>query len=430
VQKLQPGECVVFRRGVVERRFYWQLRYHDQDTEPVAALERRFRSLLQDAMRSAIDGASAIGTFLSGGTDSSTVTALLTELTGEPARTYSIGFAWEGFDEMKYARITARHLGSRAHEYYVTPQDIADVIPIIARAYDEPFGNDSAAPAYFCARTAREDGIKVMLAGDGGDEIFGGNTRYAKQKIFEAYGLIPRSLRRGLIEPVVFALPGRDRIPPLRKATSYIRQASVPLPERLETYNFLNRSPLAEVFEPDFLATVDVGEPLRMLREVYERTASTSPINRMMHLDLKLTLADNDLRKVSRMCDVAGIEVRYPLLDDALVDFSGEIPASLKVKGLKLRYFFKQALKDVLAPETIAKTKHGFGMPFGLWLRNHSPLAELVHGSLDAFERRGIMRPSYIRDLRRQHDTEHATYFGIMIWVVALLECWLGARDL
>jgi len=97
---------------------------------------------------------------------------------------------------------------------------------------------------------------------------------------------------------------------------------------------------------------------------------------------------------------------------------------------LKLRYFFKRALRDVLPGETIAKTKHGFGMPFGLWLRSHAPLAEIVHGSLDAFQRRGILRPAYIADLRQQHDTVHATYFGIMIWVIALLECWLGARRL
>jgi len=430
VQKLQPGECVSFRGGSVERHFYWQLRYHDDKSASVEALKRRFQLLLKNAARNAIDGQAAIGTFLSGGTDSSTVTALLTELSGQPARTYSIGFAWAGFDEMKYARITAQHLGARAHEYYVTPQDIVEAIPIIARAYDEPFGNDSAAPAYFCAKMAREDGIKVLLAGDGGDEIFGGNTRYAKQKIFEAYGRLPRALRRGLIEPLALGFPGSDRIAPLRKLGSYIRQASVPLPDRLETYNFLHRSPLADVFEPDFLAAVDVDEPLIMLREVYSRTASNSSLNRMMHLDLKLTLADNDLRKVSRMCDVAGVEVRYPLLDDELVEFSGEIPASLKVRGLQLRYFFKQALKDVLAPETIAKTKHGFGMPFGLWLRSHAPLAELVHGNLDDFQRRGIMRPRYIQDLRRQHHTGHATYFGIMIWVIAMLECWLGARKL
>lgn len=430
VRKLQPGECVTFRAGRVERNFYWQLPYSDDESESVAELEQIFRGLLEQAARHAIDGETAIGSFLSGGTDSSTVAAMLTKVRGEPARTYSIGFAWEGFDEMGYARITARHLGARAREYYVTPQDVADAVPIIARAYDEPFGNDSAAPTYFCARMAREDGIKVLLAGDGGDEVFGGNARYAKQKLFEAYERIPRVLRRGLIEPIAFAFPGREQIAPLRKLGSYIRQASIPLPDRLESYNFLHRSPLTEVFERDFLAAVDVTEPLGMARDVYARTTSASPVNRMMHLDLKLTLADNDLRKVSRMCEVAGLEARYPLLDDELVEFSGRIPASLKVKRLQLRYFFKHALRDVLPRETIAKTKHGFGMPFGLWLRSHAPLAEVVHGSLDAFQRRGILRPAYLTDLRRQHDTGHATYFGIMIWVIAMLECWLGSRKL
>jgi asparagine synthase (glutamine-hydrolysing) len=430
VQKLRPGECVTFKNGAVERRFYWQLPYHDEGTDTIEGLERRLRLLLKDATRHTIDGERTIGTFLSGGTDSSTIATMLTELTNAPARTYSIGFASDEFDEMKYARITAQRLGARAHEYYLTPDDVVEAIPIIARAYDEPFGNDSAAPTYFCAKMAREDGVQVLLAGDGGDEIFGGNTRYAKQKVFEAYGQVPKALRRALIEPLAFSFPGNDRIAPLRKLGSYIRQASVPLPDRLETYNFLHRSPFADVFEPDFLAAIDVDEPLAMLREIYQRTDSASAVNRMMHLDLQFTLADNDLRKVSRMCDVAGIEVRYPLLDDELVEFSGEIPAALKIKGLKLRYFFKRALKDVLAPETIAKTKHGFGMPFGLWLRDHARLAELVHGSLNAFQRRGILKASYIQDLRRQHHTDHATYFGIMIWVIAMLESWLGSRKL
>ena len=429
VRKVLPGECITFRDGRVDAHFYWHLPYRDDGNEPVEALERRLHELLRDAARHSIDDTSAIGAFLSGGTDSSTVTALLTELTHQPARTYSIGFPADGFDEMNYARISARRYGAKSHEYYATPDDIVQAIPIITQAYDEPFGNDSAAPTYLCARMAREDGVQVMLAGDGGDEIFGGNVRYAKQKVFEAYAHIPSALRRGLIQPLAFA-PGSGHLPPLRKLASYIRQASIPLPDRLESYNFLHRSPLAEVFELDFLAAISQEEPIDLLRDVYGRTTSVSPVNRMMHLDLKFTLADNDLRKVTRMCDVAGIEVRYPLLDDALVEFTGEIPASLKVKGLKLRHFFKQAMKDVLPPETIAKSKHGFGMPFGLWLRNHPPLADLVFGSVADFGRRGILKPSYLEELRRQHLTGHATYFGIMIWVIAMLECWLAARDL
>jgi asparagine synthase (glutamine-hydrolysing) len=369
-----------------------------------------------------------MGAFLSGGTDSSTVAGLLSELGGRPASTYSIGFAAEGFDEMQYARITSRHFRTSAHEYYVTPQDVVDAIPIIASSYDEPFGNESAVPTYYCAKMARADGIQVMLAGDGGDEIFGGNARYARQKLFEAYGALPLALRRRLIEPLAEA--GADRIAPLRKLRSYIQQASIPLPDRLESYNFLHRSPLSAIFEPGFLADVDVDEPLALNREVYERTSSTSPVNRMMHLDLKITLADNDLRKVSRMCEVAGVEARYLLIDEALVEFAGALPASLKVRRLTLRYFFKQALKDFLAPQTIAKTKHGFGMPFGLWLRVHAPLGEVVRDSLERFRRRRIVRPDYVAELLRQHETSHATYYGVMIWVVMMLERWLAARKL
>ena len=428
VHKLRAGECLSFGNGAVVRRFYWQLRYEDEAKDSLDALKLRFRELLREATSRGIEGDAEIGAFLSGGTDSSTVAGLLTQLRGKPAKTYSIGFAAEGFDEMAYARITARHFATSAHEYYVTPQDVVNAVPVVARAYDEPFGNESAVPTYFCARMAHADGVRVMLAGDGGDEIFGGNARYAKQKLFEAYGIVPRAVRRGFIEPLALRAPGGDRFAPLRKIRSYIRQASVPLPERLESYNFLQRSPLVDVFEPEFLSGVDPAQPLTLQREIYQGALSRSPVNRMMHMDLQFTLADNDLRKVSRMCEVAGVEVRYPLIDDALVEFSGEIPPSFKVKGLKLRYFFKQALKDFLPPETLAKSKHGFGMPFGLWLRDFKPLAELAHESLDSFARRGIVKQDYVKQLLSQHETGHATYFGVMIWVIMMLERWLAIR--
>lgn len=430
VQKLQPGQCVIFRDGVAKRRFYWHMRYADRSRESMDALQARFRRLLRESTARAVDGEPEIGAFLSGGTDSSTVAGLLSELRGRPARTYSIGFRAAGFDEMEYARITARHFGADAHEYYVTAQDVADTIPRVAQAYDEPFGNASAVPTYLCARMAREDGVRVMLAGDGGDEIFGGNARYALQRVFQAYWALPAWLRGRIVEPLVLGTRDGDGIAPWRKLRSYVRQASLPLPDRLETYNFLRRTPLAEIFEPDFLGQVNPLEPLELQRAAYDGVDARSSIHRMMHLDLKFTLADNDLRKVSRMCELAGVEVRYPLLDDAIVEFSGQIPASLKVKGLKLRYFFKQAMKDFLPPETLAKAKHGFGLPFGMWLREHAALCELVHASFGAFERRGIMKPAYLRTLLREHETGHATYFGVMIWVIMMLERWLAARKL
>jgi len=284
-------------------------------------------------------------------------------------------------------------------------------------------------PTYFCAKLAAADGFKVMLAGDGGDEIFGGNARYAKQKVFEIYHQIPAVLRSGLIEPLV-NLPGLGKIPPFSKAQSYIRQANIPLPERMESYNYVYRQPLAEMFTPTFLAQIDSHQPSELLKEVYDRADSSSYINRMLHLDIKFTLADSDLRKVGAMTEAAGIDVRYPLLDDAMMDFSGEVPPDWKVKGQYLRWFFKTALKGFLPDEIINKSKHGFGLPFGLWAKEYAPLRERIEARLADLKKRNILQPAYIDLLRNEHMSGHATYFGKMIWNMMILEEWLQAKGL
>mgnify|MGYP000580747886 CR=1 FL=1 len=427
VRKLLPGQYAEWRNGRLDTGFYWHLHYDDHSPASFDSLKTRFRPILREAVARAAQG-KHVGAFLSGGTDSTTIAGTLSQITGAPVDTYSIGFEADGFDEMVYARLAAKTFATRAHEYYLKPADIVTAIPIIAAAYDEPFANESAVPTYFCAKLAHDDGVRIMLAGDGGDEIFGGNARYAKQKIFEAYGLIPSWLRASLVEPLG-RLPGMAALPPGRKLQSYLQQARVPLPDRMESYNFLQRTPLAQIFSADFLAQVAPGQPAELLREVYQRSDSSHFINRMMHLDLKFTLADNDLRKVGRMTETAGVEVRYPLLDDALLDFSGQVPVHLKVKHTRLRYFFKEALRDLLPAEIINKSKHGFGLPFGVWATNHAPLRDLVQDSLAAFERRGILQPAYLTELRRQHQGGHATYYGVMIWVVVMLEQWLARRD-
>ena len=425
VEKLLPGECAVWNRNLLERRFYWRLVYRDDNNsdDPVEKASR-FKSLLSDAVRTAADS-SQLGAFLSGGTDSSTVTGFLTRNLGQPVDTFSIGFDADGYDEMEYARIASRHFGTRPHEYYLTPADVVAAIPKIAAAYDEPFGNASAIPAYYCAKLAHDAGINVMLAGDGGDEIFGGNARYAKQKVFEFYWQLPAWARQNLIEPLSGALP---EVGLLRKAKSYVAQARIPLPDRLETYNFLHREPLNQILTPDFLAQIQADQPEALLREVYDRTESHSFINRMLHLDLKFTLADNDLRKVSRACELAGVAVRYPLLDEALVAFSAELTPDEKVRGQRLRHFFKQALNDFLPREIIDKSKHGFGLPFGLWMQTHPELRALAYDSLSALRTRGIIQPEYIDRLTDQHRGGHASYYGVMIWVLMMLEQWLQQR--
>jgi len=428
VRKLLPGQYLEYRDGAIKLDYYWRMQYLDRPTVPEGQLCSQFRDILPRAVSRQLDDL-ATGTFLSGGTDSSTVTGIFSRLRAAPVDAYSIGFDAEGFDEMEYARIAAKRFGARHHPYYVTPEDVLAAIPRIAAAYDEPFGNASAVAVYYCALQARADGMHVMLAGDGGDELFGGNARYAKQKMFEVYALIPAAIRDKLIEPLALRVPLLERFAGVRKLKSYVEQARIPLPDRLEAYNFLFRAELAATLEPDFLAAIDPRLPLEQMQADYGRARSESSLHRMMHLDLKQTLADNDLRKVNVMCRTAGIDVRYPMLDDELVALSGTVPPSGKVKGLRLRYFFKKALKDLLPAEIVAKRKHGFGLPFGVWMLDHPALRELAGDSLAAFRRRNLLQRRYVDGLLDRQRNDHASYYGVMVWLIMMLEQWFQARE-
>jgi len=424
--RLRAGHALSYDAGRTTTRPYWQLRFAEPPHGTVEEFKPAFRAALDAGVASVSDSA-ACGAFLSGGTDSSTIAGLLGTSKGAAARTYSIGFAAAGYDEMEYARITARHFGTDHHEYYVTPDDVVAAVPLIAAAYDQPFGNASAIPTYYCARLARADGVTRMLGGDGGDELFGGNTRYAKQYQLALYERIPPGLRR-LLEPAVLGIPGIASLPVLRKLHSYVSQARQPMPARYETYNLLSRLGPENVFDREFLAGVDRGEPLALLDQAYTATDARSLINRLVALDLKFTLADNDLPKVTRTCDIAGVDVAFPLLHEAVVDLSTKLPASFKVRGGQLRYFFKEALRDFLPEATIAKKKHGFGLPAGLWLRDHPPLRDLGGDALASLRKRHIFRNDLLDDLMSTRLSEHAQYYGTLTWVLMMLEMWFRAH--
>ena len=422
--RLLPGSFLICRNGELETRPYWEMRYVENEKRPIPELKKEFLAVLRQGVRDAAREGT-IGTFLSGGTDSSTVAGMLSEVTGKPARTYSIGFEAQGYDEMDYARIAARHFGTRHHEYYVTPGDVVGAVPRIAEVCDQPFGNSSVVPTYFCAKLARDDGVDALLGGDGGDELFGGNERYATQHLYSLYSDLPQALRKGLIEPVAFLPP---EIGILGKVQRYIKNASLPMPARYDHYNLLERLGAENIFAPEFLAAIDRQGPRTMLDRAYHGTQARSLINRMLALDLRLTLADNDLPKVTRACELAGVDVRFPLLDDAVVSFSSTLPPRLKLKGTRLRYFFKEALVGFLPDEIIAKTKHGFGLPFGPWLRTHRPLRQLALDSLADLKKRGIVRPEFIDELVSTRVESHAAYYGTMVWVLMMLEQWLKHR--
>jgi asparagine synthase (glutamine-hydrolysing) len=421
VGKLPAAHSLTWSAGRQEVAPYWVPEFR----EPASASTQDLMGHLRKAVERVANG-EAIGAFLSGGLDSSTVSGLLAQLRPGEADTFSIGFDAKGYDEMAYARCAVNHFNTRAHEYYVTPDDVVRMVPKIAAAYDEPFGNSSALPAWFCARMAADEGITHLLAGDGGDELFAGNERYARQGVFERWGRIPTGVRRGLLEPVLTRLPGRPAF--LRKARSYVEQARTPLPDRLQSYNFLHRIDPAIMLADDFLASVDLEAPLDLQRTIYHRPAGASELNRMMYLDWQITLADNDLRKVARMCELAGVEVSFPMLDDDLVEYSLRVPSALKLRNGRLRHFYKEAMEGFLPREIIDKKKHGFGLPFGVWMSSHEPLRDLAYDSLSSLKGRGYVRSDFIDGAIRLHREGHAGYYGELIWVLMMLELWLESR--
>jgi asparagine synthase (glutamine-hydrolysing) len=424
VHRLPAGHCAWFEDGRLTVTPYWTPRFTEPTAPSFDALAEAFRAHLKSAVARQLDG-SKPACFLSGGTDSSTVAGMIGAVVGRPAATYSIGFEAEGYDEMAYARIAAQRFGSEHHEYYVTPDDLVRSMPAVAAHHDQPFGNSSALPAYYCALQARDDGVTRLLAGDGGDELFGGNSRYAKQRVFGWYSRLPQALRRGVMEPF-FGLPTISRTPGLKKGSSYIEQARVPMPDRLQMYNLLLRLGLDDVLAPAFLAQVDRDDPAHQQRSVWgQNDASASDINHMLAYDWRYTLAESDLPKVRGSTQLAGVEVGYPFLDRALVDFSLGLPSHYKLRGLKLRWFFKEALRGFLPDEILTKKKQGFGLPFGIWANRHAALHDLAADALDGLARRGVVKPTFLRTLLATHLPAHPGYYGEMVWILTMLELWL-----
>jgi asparagine synthase (glutamine-hydrolysing) len=426
--KLPPASELDLRGDDASPRKYWVPSFSESEAHSPGELAEGLRASLATAVDDSAPDSGSCGAFLSGGLDSSTVTGLLATRHPENARSFSIGFQADGYDETPYARAVARHFRTRHHEYFVTPQDVADALPRIAVAYDEPFGNSSALPTYYCARLAAQNGVGLLLAGDGGDELYAGNERYATQALFERYASLPAPLRRWAIESVVSVLPG-GATELTRKAKSFVRQANLSLVSRLQEWNFLHQVASDEVFEPDFLSAVDTRHPLALQEAVCAETGDASALNRMLYLDWQFTLADNDLRKVRTMCEEAGVLVRFPMLTDGVVAHSCSVPSGLKLKNRRLRYFYKHAMRGFLPDVVLAKRKHGFGLPFGIWLRDYTPLRELARDALDSLARRGFIREEFVHRAERMHLQEHAAYFGELVWIMMVLELWLAGYE-
>lgn len=426
VRKLMPAQALTWTSHDSTADTYWLPQTEncsvDADREALAA---ELRSVVRGAVRAHSQAAGDPGAFLSGGLDSSTVAGYLSEITGGSCRTFTIGFSKPEYDESAFARTSAVHFGTEHHELFVSPADVVAAAPRIAAFFEQPFGNSSAVPVYFCAKLARDCGTTSLLAGDGGDELFAGNERYAMQYLFELFFRLPKPAR-WLLESAYDAVPQLKTLPLIRKGHRYIEQAKIGLPDRLQRYNFMHRFEVRDVLTPELVAQVDTNAPLESLRRRYHEIDASGSLERLLYLDWKFTLADNDLVKVSRMCELADVEVSYPMLDDAVVDLSVRIPATWKMPGRRLRAFFKYAMRDFLPRGTLTKRKHGFGLPFGVWLREDAGLRRLAEESLASLKSRRIVQPAFIDHALVLHQNDTARYYGELVWILMMLELWLA----
>jgi len=427
LRKLARGSVLEYRDGRARASRYWEPDF-SRAGPPASDLARE----TFDAIAAAVAGVANLpdaGCFLSGGLDSSTVSGLAARSRdGATTHAFTIGFDVEEFDESAYARITARHFGLELHEHRILSGDISRCVDRVIAAFPEPFGNPSAIPAYLCADFAREAGVANMLAGDGGDEIFAGNERYQKQSLFNVYGELPALVRRGLVDPLavlVARAPG-----PLPKLASYVRQARVPLPDRLFSYNLLVRNDPSAVLTGEFLRTVDTESPYEYARGLYGEPQPGDALDRMLFLDWTTTLTDNDLPKVTVGCGLAGVAVHFPLLDPRVVEVSTRIPSADKLTLRELRKFYKEAFTGFLPEAVLTKTKHGFGVPVGIWVNRDAALRERVCSRLDALGHRGIIRREIITQLLELQSADHASYYGALLWPLFALEEWLQANGL
>lgn len=427
IYKLKPAEVLIFKNGSISSDCYWTPTFNEKNHQSVADLESGVKTSLDATMRE-LSASQQTGAFLSGGTDSSTLAGLLKEHHPADAPVFSIGFEEQGYDEMEYAKIATQRFGNKHYQYYVNFDDVLTLIDKIPKVYEEPFGNSSVVPTYAAATLAKQNGVNHLLGGDGGDELFGGNERYTTQKLFGVYSKVPKLLRVMLLEPA-FLNSITTNIPGAKKVSSYIKQAKISMPMRMQTYNILHTQQPNSIFDNHYLTGIDAQQPISLLSDTYNEVSDASLLNKMLYLDWKFTLADNDIRKVNTMCHAADVDVSYPFLDNRVVDSSTNIPSRLKIKGMRLRSFYKDTYSDFLPAEIISKSKHGFGLPFGVWLKKDTRLQDAVYEALTNLKTRHMFQDKFIDDLIEKHRSEHAAYYGTFVWVLAVLELWLNAHS-
>ena len=414
-RKLPPGHLLTWEGGEVRQRRYARVgavpaaeARHGSEAELAAEL----RGALDDSVRAHLVADVPVGVLLSGGVDSGGLAALASVHTGEPLRTFSIGFEEAGFDELSRARMVAERYGTDHHELVVRP-DAVELLPKLVEAFDEPFGDSSALPTYLVSQLASEH-VKTAMSGEGGDELFGGYYTYVADLLARRVGRLAP-----LARPLAEALPSRhDRVGFDYKAKRFARAAALPPLERHHAWK--------EIFSSQAraeLAGAASWDPVDLYRERYAETAAAEPLARMQDLDLGIYLVDDLLVKTDRLGMAHSLELRVPFLDQKVAEFAFSLPRKMKVRGFAKKRLLRRALEPLLPKEIVHGRKQGFSIPLAAWLRG--PLEPFAREVLapGAIERQGLLDPAAVTPVLDCHISGQED-LSRQIWGLMALTLW------
>jgi len=417
ISKLPPAHWLTYEDGRVRVERYWDVSYEPRVTrEPEEFYVERTLAILDEAVRIRLMSEVPLGAFLSGGTDSSIVVALMAKHSHDRVKTFSIGFEEPKYDELPYARRVAEHFGTEHYEEVVRPDAERDVMALV-RQFDEPFADSSMIPTYYVSRAARKR-VTVALSGDGGDEMFAGYLRYLDGGAVRAANRLPARARDAILGPLARALPpgtkGIDRLRDLLGTPDqqYVRQVTRGL--ALSSH---------DVFAADFVRRLEHPDPSYVAGPFLSAARNWDVLSRRQYLDTHTFLPGDILTKVDRASMMVSLECRAPFLDHELAEFAATIPAELRMKGMTTKYLLKKVAERLMPAEIVHRSKMGFAVPVEHWLKKEwAARSEDVVLGKTALER-GVFREDFVRRIVTEHRSGKRDNSS-MIWSLMMLELW------
>lgn len=428
VKRLEAGCTLVASTSGVQTSRYWDLDLSQSENNPVqgsiAEHAGTFYEVLRGAVKREMVSDVPVGVLLSGGLDSSAVALLMSEVSNHQVPSFSVSFSESSYDESRYARQVADHVGTKHYELPMRPDDLINTLPVLAGNIDEPFADPSIIPTYLISRFAREH-VKVVLGGDGGDEMLAGYSTLQAHRIAPVYRSLPVWIRRGIVEPFVSRMPVSSRYLALDFLLGrFIRGADVPpyLQHQMWTGSHYGED-LTAILHPDIRSEIDDSCFHQMLADVSGRSGARHPLNRVLYQDFKLYMEGDILTKVDRASMATSLETRVPFLNVEVMTYLQKIPIDWKLRGFTRKYLLRKAMEGRLPASIIGRRKRGFSIPIAAWLNRE--LQPLVREYLaeERLDREGIFCGSEVSRLLDQHS-RYVSNHAKRIWTILMFQLW------